>query len=184
PKATNTDVLMANALGLDSYTEVSDFDADGSNDKGDHKSDWPLIGAFAKSLNDVSKIQDASGLNLSTGILTAVVGLGTSLAGKDATYAQSWGGANYGGGGFILANDSEEIVESLNKFIGDVGGNIPSISTGSSTIPLDALNPEIIQPYSYFPQFEPKVDDNAKKQLWFGNLKKFHVVNNGVFADE
>src|SRR5690606_2044046 len=43
PKATNTDVLMANALGLDSYTEVSDFDADGSNDKGDHKSDWPLI---------------------------------------------------------------------------------------------------------------------------------------------
>ncbi|MGX9609060.1 hypothetical protein [Acinetobacter sp. T63] len=184
PKATNTDVLMANALGLDSYTEVSDFDADGSNDKGDHKSDWPLIGAFAKSLNDVSKIQDASGLNLSTGILTAVVGLGTSLAGKDATYAQSWGGANYGGGGFILANDSEEIVESLNKFIGDVGGNIPSISTGSSTIPLDALNPESLQAFSYFPQFEPKVADNDKQQLWFGNLKKYYVVNNSVYASE
>ena len=63
-------------------------------------------------------------------------------------------------------------------------GEIPSISTGSSTIPVDALNPESIQAFSYFPQFEPKVADNDKQQLWFGNLKKYYVVNNSVYASE
>ncbi len=61
-------------------------------------------------------------------------------------------------------------------------GDIPSISTGSSTIPVDALNPELIQPYSYFPQFEPKVKAADLQQLWLGNLKKYHVVNNGIYA--
>ncbi len=56
------------------------------------------------------------------------------------------------------------------------------MSTGSSTIPIDSLNPEIIQPYAYFPQFEPKVNPIEKQQLWFGNLKKYYVINNGVYS--
>ena len=195
PKATNNSILMGNALRLTSYKETSDLSG-GANNNNTNQAFWSQIGAFSKSLNDPDVIKTA--LNVSEAkrqVLTAVVGFGSVFDGtyssmnKDAQNAYDWGlaaedGGQYGKGGFIAAKESEEVVRSLNDFIGKVGGAIPSISTGSSTIPLDALNPEIIQPYSYFPQFEPKVDDDAKQQLWFGNLKKYHVVNNGVFADE
>lgn len=203
PDPTNTSFLMQKALRMSSsYSFSSGLSGVNAKNEGVvtssglKKSDWKAIGSFAKSLNDPNVIQHA--LNVSEAkreVLTAVVGFGSVFDGtyssmnKDAQNAYDWGlaaeeGGEYGEGGFIAARESEEVVRSLNDFIGKVGGAIPSISTGSSTIPLDALNPEIIQPYSYFPQFEPKVDDDAKQQLWFGNLKKFHVVNNGVFADE
>ncbi|WP_180060125.1 hypothetical protein [Acinetobacter sp. YH12135] len=203
PDPTNTSFLMQKALRMSSsYSFSSGLSGVNAKNEGVvtssglKKSDWKAIGSFAKSLNDPNVIQHA--LNVSEAkreVLTAVVGFGSVFDGtyssmnKDAQNAYDWGlaaeeGGEYGEGGFIAARESEEVVRSLNDFIGKVGGAIPSISTGSSTIPLDALNPEIIQPYSYFPQFEPKVDDDAKQQLWFGNLKKFYVVNNGVFADE
>lgn len=195
PKNTNNSEIMGKALGLTSYTPTSSL-LGGVNNSGSYRSFWSQIGAFAKSLNNEQVIKEALGVTEGgRKVLTAVVGFGSVFEDEyadmdaDAKNAYDWGlagedGGAYGKGGFIAAKHSEEIVESLNEFIGKVGGNIPSISTGSSTIPLDALNPEIIQPYSYFPQFEPKVADDARQQLWFGNLKKFHVVNNGVFADD
>lgn len=191
PKGTNTDVLMQNALKLTSpYVFTSGIENNGSNDNDSYKSDWQAIGSFSKSLNDLELVRTASGIsNLSRPVVTAVVGFGSGITGNDKANVEKWGlhendGGLFGKGGYIPASESAEVVESLNKFITGVSGTIPSISTGSSTIPLDALNPEVIQPYSYFPQFEPKVADEAKQQLWFGNLKKFYVVNNGVFADE
>lgn len=190
PYNTNTATLMANALKLASYTFTTGIPNNGNSDDGNFKSDWRAIGSFAQSLNDLSVVKAASGIdNLSRPVVTAVVGFGSGITGNDAANVQTWGlheknAGLYGRGGYIPASDSEDIVTSLNDFIEGVSGEIPSISTGSSTIPLDALNPEIIQPYSYFPQFEPKVDENAKQQLWFGNLKKYHVVNNGIFADD
>ncbi|WP_249449788.1 hypothetical protein [Acinetobacter sp. AR2-3] len=190
PKSTNTDVLMAKALNIDTYEISEGISNNGLYDDGSFKSDWKAIGSFAKSLNDLELVRKASGIeNLSRPVVTAVVGFGSGITGNDRTNVEAWGkhandGGVYGQGGYIPASEPEEIVKSLNDFITGVSGTIPSISTGSSTIPLDALNPEVIQPYSYFPQFEPKVADEAKQQLWFGNLKKFHVVNNGVFADD
>jgi hypothetical protein len=190
PKSTNTDVLMAKALNIDTYEISEGISNNGLYDDGNFKSDWKAIGSFAKSLNDLELVRKASGIeNLSRPVVTAVVGFGSGITGNDRTNVEAWGkhandGGVYGQGGYIPASEPEEIVKSLNDFITGVSGTIPSISTGSSTIPLDALNPEVIQPYSYFPQFEPKVADEAKQQLWFGNLKKFYVVNNGVFADE
>ncbi|MCP0911164.1 MULTISPECIES: hypothetical protein [Acinetobacter] len=195
PKDTDNSVLMGKALGLNSYNKTSSLTG-GANEGGTYRAFWSQIGAFSQSLNDVDIVKKALGVSeAKREVLTAVVGFGSVFDGdytdmnQDAKNAYDWGllaedGGSYGQGGFIAARESDEVVKSLNEFIGKVGGAIPSISTGSSTIPLDALNPEIIQPYSYFPQFEPKVDDDAKQQLWFGNLKKFHVVNNGVFADE
>lgn len=195
PKNTENSTLMGMALGLSSYSGTSDLSG-GANNSDPYRSFWSRIGAFSKSLNDPEVVKKALGVSeAKRSVLTAVVGFGNVFDGsyedmnEDAKNAYDWGlsaedGGQYGEGGFIAAKESEEVVKSLNEFIGKVGGAIPSISTGSSTIPLDALNPEIIQPYSYFPQFEPKVDDDAKQQLWFGNLKKFYVVNNGVFADE
>ncbi|RPE29892.1 hypothetical protein EC846_2474 [Acinetobacter sp. BIGb0102] len=195
PEYTPNNVLMGKALGLDDYNNSSSLSG-GANNSGSYRSFWGQIGAFAKSLNNPSVIKKALGVqDDKRKVLTAVVGFGSVFDGsyndmnQDAKNAHDWGqleedGGEYGLGGFIAAKDSEEIVKSLNAFIDKVGGSIPSISTGSSTIPMDALNPEIIQPFAYFPQFEPKVKPEDTQQLWFGNLKKYYVVNNGVYASE
>ncbi|WP_109441032.1 hypothetical protein [Acinetobacter haemolyticus] len=196
PGATDTSNLMAKALGRVSYS-FSEGLSGGTNEGGNlgdyggtAKSDWRAIGSFAKSLNDPSIIKTALGVqDEKRKVLTAVVGFGSVFQGSsvDGRNATAWGqleedGGEYGLGGFIVGTEAEDVVNSLNAFIDKVGGSVPSISTGSSTIPMDALNPEIIQPYAYFPQFEPKVKSEDKQQLWFGNVKKYYVVNNGVYA--
>ncbi len=196
PLGTNTTTIMANALKVGSYTLSSGLQNNGSNDNNYYKSDWQAIGSFAKSLNDVNVIKNALGVQeAKRQVLTAVVGFGSVFDGSyaqmnnDAKNAYNWGllkseGGVYGLGGFIAATESEQVVQSLNKFIGQVGGSIPSVSTGSSTIPTDALNPEAVQGFSYFPQFEPRVADEDNQQIWFGNLKKYYVLNNSVYASK
>lgn len=196
PKATNTTTLMANALKVSSYSLTTGLTNNGANDNETYKSDWQAIGSFAKSLNDPEIIKNALGVSeAKRQVLTAVVGFGSTFEGsyeemnQDAKNAYDWGllkseGGLYGQGRFIAAKEPGQVVESLNKFIGDISGSIPSISTGSSTIPKDALNPEVVQAFSYFPQFEPKVADEDKQQTWFGNLKKYYVLNNSVYANE
>ena len=192
PSATDNSTLMGKALRLSSYSDSSSLFG-GANNSGSFRAFWSEIGAFAKSLNNKDVIKHA--LNVAEDkrqVLTAVVGFGSVFDGdyddmnQDAKNAYDWGtqGRGYGEGGFIAAKESEEIVRNLNEFIGNVSGTIGGISTGSSTIPTDALNPESLQAFSYFPQFEPKVDDGDDQQLWFGNLKKYYVVNNGVYASE
>lgn len=204
PRDTNTTVLMKNALRLsDNYIISNGLNPSGAANEGVWlgseyaKSDWAAIGSFAKSLRDVNVIKTALGVQeAKREVLTAVVGFGSVFDGKygdmnsDAKNAYDWGrlkedgGGSYGLGGFVAAKESEQIVKSLNDFISQVGGSIPSISTGSSTIPKDALNPDVVQGFSYFPQFEPKVADEDRQQIWFGNLKKYYVLNNSVYASE
>ena len=139
---------------------------------------WTCIGNFAQSLLDPEK--NPLGLK----IKTAVVGFSSSFnsdTNSDVQDAKDWG--TIGGGKWYVGTNSQSVVDSINNFINEISKDIPSMSTGSSTVPMDALNPEIIQKYAYFPQFEPKVDPADTRQLWFGNLKKYHVVNNGVYAD-
>ena len=201
PAETNTLNLMQKALNSTSF--IFSVGLSGGSSEGQYlgdgkyaKSDWQAIGSFSKSLNDVNVIKNALGVSeAKRQVLTAVVGFGSVFDGdyadmnQDAQNAYNWGllkssGGSYGLGGFIAAKDSQQVVDSLNAFIGAIGGSIPSISTGSSTIPKDALNPETVQGYSYFPQFEPKIADDNKQQIWFGNVKKYYVLNNSVYASQ
>lgn len=50
------------------------------------------------------------------------------------------------------------------------------MTTGSVTIPVDNLDTQNVQPWGYFPQFDPAPD--AKVTTWIGNLKKYQVLNN------
>ena len=143
------------------------------------KNAWSCIGNYAQALLDPEK--NPLGLK----IKTAVVGFSSSFSSNidpDVQDAKDWG--TIGGGQWYVGTDSQSVVDSINNFINEISKDIPSMSTGSSTVPMDALNPEIIQKYAYFPQFEPKVDPADTRQLWFGNLKKYYVVNGGVYADE
>ena len=140
---------------------------------------WACIGRYTQALLDPAK--NPTGLK----IQTAVVGFSAGFNGTtnpDVQDAKDWG--TFGEGGWVVGTKSQDVVDSINAFIKQLNKDIPSMSTGSSTIPLDDLNPAVVQPYSYFPQFEPKVKPEDVQQIWFGNLKKYYVLNNGVYSSK
>ena len=86
-----------------------------------------------------------------------------------------------GEGGWYSGNSSEDVVNSVNNFINDLGSDIPAVTTGTPTIPIDYLNPRVVQNKAYYPQFEPTPDKTY--QLWAGNLKKYNVDTDGNLRD-
>lgn len=153
--------LMKTALTTSTF--ASDFSCTAN--------DWVCIQKFSAYLKDPTK--NPAGLEFRT----AVVGFGGETFPANA---QTWG--QNGGGGFHLGSNAQDVVDSVKNFLKDIIKDVPSMSTGASTIPQDALNPEMIQPYAYFPQFEPKINPTETQQLWLGNMKKYYVVNNEVSA--
>lgn len=141
---------------------------------------WDCIKKYSQYLKDPTK--NPSGLEFRT----AVVGFGPDFKNESATgdvaQAKIWG--ELGKGGWYVGDDAQSVVKSVDKFVKELNKDIPSMSTGSSTIPTDALNPAALQKFSYFPQFEPKVNPVDTQQIWFGNLKKYYVLNNGVYSSE
>lgn len=102
---------------------------------------------------------------------------GLNTAPKNAAY---WG--IIGGGGWYSGSSAKSVVDSVNNFINSLSTAIPSVTTGSPTIPKDALNPAILQDDAYYQQFQPTPDKTY--QLWTGNLKKYLVTTGGVLKDK
>jgi type IV pilus assembly protein PilY1 len=86
-----------------------------------------------------------------------------------------------GKGGWFSADNTSDIVSSVTNFVNSIKKPIPAITTGTSAIPQDVLNTSVIQPYAYFPQFEPKPSEEFR--TWAGNLKKYNV-SNGLLTDK
>lgn len=105
--------------------------------------------------------------------------IANSTATPNQKEAASWGVKAEGG--WYSGNSSNDIVDSVNSFLGDLGVTIPSVTTGSPSVPQDALNPSVIQDFAYYPQFQPTPEKSF--QLWAGNLKKYAVIN-GVLKDK
>ncbi|WP_111859211.1 PilC/PilY family type IV pilus protein [Acinetobacter sp. CFCC 10889] len=95
---------------------------------------------------------------------------------SDVKRAARWG--ILGEGGWYSGNSSQDVVDSVNDFISSLSKDIPSVTTGSPTIPRDALNPAELQDNAYYQTFQPT--PNTSYQLWLGNLKKYLVSENGV----
>ena len=85
----------------------------------------------------------------------------------------------YGNGGFYSAQSTEDVVQSVVKFLDDVKPEFEPIATGSPTLPQDALNPLRIQPYGYYGSFTPKPQEST--QLWVGNMNKYHIFNGELY---
>lgn len=141
------------------------------------RDNWKCIGSLAKKLVDADNPQKVS-------ILTAVVGFGTDMSGtfhsdvgeserakrkNDIADAKAWG--ELGEGGFYTGTNSEAVVSSVNKFLKILDKYIPAVTTGSVTIPVDNLDTQNIQPWGYFPQFDPQPSSTAV--TWVGNVKKY-----------
>lgn len=158
----------------------------------DATSAWECIGNFTKSLLDSNK--NPAGLKFKT----AVVGFGTGFNGissydKKLTPEQNltrinnssaslhqknaarWG--VIGQGGWYSGSNSQDIVDSVNSFLGELGGEVKPLTTGKVTIANDPLNPTKLENVSYYPQFQPKPNDDY--QLWLGNLKKYNLNSIG-----
>lgn len=86
----------------------------------------------------------------------------------------------YGQGGFYYAKNSQDIVGSILAFISKLDNSLPSIPSGTITIPQDPLNPINLQPYAYLPMIEPKV--NSGLTIWPGNLKKYEVNQGTLYG--
>ncbi|CAM4184094.1 pilus assembly protein [Acinetobacter pragensis] len=135
---------------------------------------WNCIGSYAQALLDPSR--NPAGVQ----IKTAVVGFGNDFTDNvsdpsdNVKNAKKWG--EVGGGGWYSAEDSVGVVTSVNAFLKKLQKYIPPVTTGSVTIPVDNLDTQNVQPWGYFPQFDPQPD--SKVNTWIGNLKKYEVVNN------
>lgn len=151
---------------------------------------WEYIGKYAQILNSANN-------PLGKAIKTAVVGFGSSFSGLsgvsgstdisvcnaitnvDAKNACLWGSSSYGNGGIYYAEDSSDIANSIIDFVNKVSVAIDPINTGSPTIPTDALNPSVIQPFGYYATVTPTPEKTY--QLWAGNMNKYQILN-GVLA--
>lgn len=122
---------------------------------------------FGSSFNDVSSYDKTK---TQAENIAALGTINTNV--KKAAY---WG--IIGEGGWYSGNSSQDVVDSVNAFLGELGKEIPSVTTGSPTIPKDALNPAVLQDDAYYQQFQPTPDKNYS--LWVGNLKKYLVGTSG-----
>lgn len=154
---------------------------------GDSESNWECIGKFAKMLRNTNN-------PVGRDIITGTAGFGSdfkTLDGKsdcrstsaDATNLCKLGrkGEGYGEGGFYYVESSDQLANSIKSFIAGVGNKeIPAISTGTMSVPLDALNTQQSRGYAYTPILDPRP---GVTDLWDGNLKKYFIRNSTVTSD-
>lgn len=157
---------------------------------------WEYIGAYSKKMRNRTDNSNTQKNPVDMNIKTAVVGFGASFSGlsknADGTYDCSsapnddaknaclWGSAAYGDGGFYYAENSEDIKNSIIKFVQDVTVTFPPSSLGTISIPRDPLDQTRIMPTGFFPMILPQNDSSLLS--WAGNLKKYNVVG-GTLKD-
>lgn len=118
--------------------------------------------------------------NLSTDDAENSCNLGMELKDPKTGFTGYSNVGGYGQGGFYYAKNSQDIVGSILAFISKLDNSIPSIPSGTITIPQDPLNPINLQPYAYLPMIEPKV--NSGLTTWPGNLKKYEVNQGTLYG--
>ena len=89
----------------------------------------------------------------------------------------------YGLGGYTYAQSSQDVLDSIVKFIDGLNGDaVSSLTTGAWAVPIDTLNPNGLQPHAYMRVLQPEPGSN--KVSWIGNLKKYHLVDGVLRASE
>ncbi|WP_173911725.1 hypothetical protein [Acinetobacter sp. Marseille-Q1618] len=133
--------------------------------------------------------------------ITAIVGFGSDFNTIPSSVQTEEGVSEYSGevstnvknaaiwgirgeGGWYSGDSTEDVVNSFTQFLKKVKTDIPGVSTGNATLPIDALNSSAIQPYGYFPQFVPKVATDQTQQTWYGNLKKYYAVKGSLYGNK
>lgn len=128
-----------------------------------------------------SEFKDIPSFDRNLTVAQNIAKIDNSSAKKVAVKNTAKWGVN-GEGGWYYGNESQDVVDSVNNFINSLSKTIPSVTTGSPTIPKDALNPAMLQDDAYYQQFSPTPEKSY--QLWVGNLKKYLVASDGKLKDK
>lgn len=148
---------------------------------------WSCMGKFSRILRNTNN-------PVGRDIITGTAGFGSvfkTLDGKDNCTSNSTDATNlcklgrkgegYGEGGFYYVETSDQLANSIKSFIAGVGNKeIPAISTGTMSVPLDALNTQQSRGYAYTPILDPRP---GVTDLWDGNLKKYFIRNSTVTSN-
>ena len=157
---------------------------------------WEYIGEYAKKVRNRTDASNTQKNPADMNIKTAVVGFGASFAGitknADGTYNCSsapnddaknaclWGSKAYGDGGFYYAENSDDIKNSIIKFVSDVTVGFTPSSLGSISVPRDPLDQTKSMTEGFFPMIMPMEDSTFR--TWAGNLKKYKILG-GTLKD-
>lgn len=155
---------------------------------------WDYIGAYAKKLRDTANpirmtiktatVGFGSEFNNPNGLPTKKVTIGgeevnvtdcDQLSTQDAINLCKWGekSYNYGEGGFYSAQSTDDVINSIVKFVSDLNQEIPAAPSGTITIPDDPYRVDSQLAVAYYPMVEAKVSE--AKVIWPGNVKKYNL---------
>lgn len=103
---------------------------------------------------------------------------GDRVANVEQKRAAAWG--IVGGGGWYSGASTVSVVDSVNKFLKTLTTDIPSITTGSPTIPVNTLNRQKLLTDAYYASFAPKPSES--QQLWTGNMNKYVTKGGALYG--
>lgn len=195
---TATTNIMQRSVGTLTGTGLTG----GASDAG-----WTQIGQFAKILRNNKNIKTAVvgfGSEFPNGAnyvrdFPVTIGSRTvtrrfydcsQLSSGDLQNTCNWGAkpnaslpntvGGYGNGGFYSAQSTQDVIDSVKYFVDEVTPTFDAVTTGSPTLPQDALNPLRVLPYGYYASFIPTPQDST--QLWLGNLNKYRVLEGQLYS--
>lgn len=144
--------------GLDEYTNAEQDKLPGTPLAGNNVDIQNILNRYSSITNNWAETQG-----------------GSSRA--DIANTALWG--VYGRGGWYGASEPAQVANSILNFVKNVTPTFDPVTTGSPTLPQDALNPLRIQPYGYYASFVPKPQEST--QLWVGNMNKYHIFNGELY---
>lgn len=186
--------LMSKSLNVTSISpDTGLINVKTGNDEATVKA-WDYIGAYAKKLRDTANpirmtiktatVGFGSEFNNPNGLPTKKVTIGgeevnvtdcDQLSTQDAINLCKWGekSYNYGEGGFYSAQSTDDVINSIVKFVSDLNQEIPAAPSGTITVPDDPYRADSQLAVAYYPMVEAKVSE--ARVIWPGNVKKYNL---------
>lgn len=186
--------LMSKSLNVTSISpDTGLINVKTGNDSATVKA-WDYIGAYAKKLRDTANpirmtiktatVGFGSEFNNPNGLPTKKVTIGgeevnvtdcDQLSTQDAINLCKWGekSYNYGEGGFYSAQSTDDVINSIVKFVSDLNQEIPAAPSGTITVPDDPYRADSQLAVAYYPMVEAKVSE--ARVIWPGNVKKYNL---------
>lgn len=87
-----------------------------------------------------------------------------------------------GEGGWYPGSSSEDVVNSINDFIETLNVDIPTTTTGTPMVAIDALAPLGFSDKAYYATFAPK--PGASKRVWLGDMNLYYIRNRQLVGQD
>lgn len=100
----------------------------------------------------------------------------------EKSHAELPGVGGYGEGGFYYAEESQDIVKSVEDVIAEIPSTIPDIKTGAPSIPVDPLTRQSYINAAYYAEFSPRPE--TLYQLWKGKMGKYNLLNDTIVGKD